>query len=156
MRRRIEWEITPGGFVGGALLLLVLPLRWILAAGLAAAIHELGHYLAIRLCGGKVYRIRIGVGRTVMEAEPLQPVRELICAAAGPLGSFSLLLVAKYVPAAALCGLIQGLFNLLPLFPMDGGRIVRCMIESIFPLNADKIIDYIQNWLFLLIMCVCI
>ena len=116
MQKRIEFDIRPGACIGAAVLLLLLPLRWVLAAALAAAVHELWHYFAIHLCGGRIYRIRIGAGKAVMETEPLQRSREMICAAAGPLGSFSLVLFARFIPVTAICGLVHGLFNLLPIF----------------------------------------
>lgn len=156
MQKRIEFDIRPGACIGAAVLLLLLPLRWVLAAALAAAVHELWHYFAIRLCGGRIYRIRIGAGKAVMETEPLQRSREMICAAAGPLGSFSLLLFARFIPVTAICGLIHGLFNLLPIFPMDGGRIMRCILKIAFPRNAEKVIHYTQRGMLVLILCACI
>jgi membrane-associated protease RseP (regulator of RpoE activity) len=45
-----------------ALSLLILPLRWLLAVLLAGAVHELGHYVALRLCGVNVSNLRIGIG----------------------------------------------------------------------------------------------
>lgn len=131
MARRVE--ITPGALIGGAALLLILPLRWLAGAALAAAVHELWHYGAILLCGGEVYGLRISGRGAGMLTGCLTPHRELICAAAGPLGSFSLLLFARFLPVTALCGLIQGSYNLLPLFPMDGGRMLRCGLEVVFP-----------------------
>ena len=63
-----------------------------------------------------------------METASMSPVREAICALAGPLGSFSLLLISEYFPEAAVCGLIQGAYNLIPIFPLDGGRVVRFLL----------------------------
>ena len=154
MGKRIEFEITPGACIGGAVMLLVLPLRWVFAAAVAAAVHESWHYLALRLCGGRVYRIRIGAGRTVMDTEPLQRFPELLCAAAGPLGSFSLLLAARFFPAAALCGLIHGVFNLLPVFPMDGGRILRCGLELAFPGAEGNVLRGIEGAVFCVVLCI--
>lgn len=139
MARRVEVEITPGACISWALMLLILPLRWVLGVILAAAIHELWHYAAIRLCGGDVFGIRIRAGGAVMLTAPQTGGRELLCAAAGPFGSFSLLLAAKYLPVTAVCGLVQGMFNLLPLFPLDGGRILRGGIEILFPNDSARV-----------------
>lgn len=54
--------------------------------------------------------------------------KEALCALAGPVGSFSVVLLAEYFPEAALFGLVQGLYNLLPVYPLDGGRILRCLL----------------------------
>lgn len=125
-RRSDTVRISGGACFLGALILLTVPLRFLLAALAAAAVHELCHLCAIRLCGGSVTSISIGAGGTVMETTPLPPGRELLAALAGPAGSFLLLLFAQWLPLCALFGLVQGAFNLLPVYPLDGGRIMRC------------------------------
>ena len=54
---------------------------------------------------------------------------ELLCALAGPFGSLLLALLLRHVPELAICGLIQGVYNLLPLYPLDGGRALRCLFS---------------------------
>ena len=121
--------VSGWGCVALALTLLVLPLPWVAAAVLAAAVHELCHYLAIAALGGQVGRIAVGSGGAAMELGCLSPVRELLAAAAGPVGSLSLMLMGRFFPRLAPCGLVQGLFNLLPIYPLDGGRILRRALE---------------------------
>ena len=79
--------VSGWGCVALAMTLLVLPLPWVAAAVLAAAVHELCHYLAIAALGGQVGRIAVGSGGAAMELGCLSPVRELLAAAAGPVGS---------------------------------------------------------------------
>ena len=128
--------VSGWGCVALALTLLVLPLPWVAAAVLAAAVHELCHYLAIAALGGQVGRIAVGSDGAAMELGCLSPVRELLAAAAGPVGSLSLMLMGRFFPRLALCGLVQGLFNLLPIYPLDGGRILRRALELALPDRA--------------------
>ena len=128
--------VSGWGCVALALTLLVLPLPWVAAAVLAAAVHELCHYLAIAALGGQVGRSAVGSGGAAMELGCLSPVRELLAAAAGPVGSLSLMLMGRFFPRLALCGLVQGLFNLLPIYPLDGGRILRRALELALPDRA--------------------
>ena len=55
------------------------------------------------------------------------------CTICGPLGSFLLFISIRYFPRLALCGLIHGLYNLMPIYPLDGGRIVKCLLHIILP-----------------------
>lgn len=131
MGQRIH--IEPAFFLLAAFSVLVLPLSWLCAAMAAAAFHELCHYAAIRLCGGRVNALALGAGGAVMETSPMGRGAEVICTAAGPVGSLFLLLFAHSMPQLALCGAVQGIYNLLPIYPLDGGRVVRCLgSETIF------------------------
>ena len=110
-----------------ALLLLTVPIRWIAAGVFAAVIHELGHYLVVRLLGGEVISTTVSFRGARMEELPMSQGREILCILAGPAASFSLLLLARFFPRVAICGLIQGVYNLLPIYPLDGGRVLRCI-----------------------------
>lgn len=125
--------ISAGAFFLGALLLLVFPLKWLFAAVAAAAFHELCHMGAVRLVGGQVSGFRIGERGAVMTVGSMTRGRELFCAMAGPVGGLSLLLAARWLPRTAVCGAFQSLYNLLPLYPLDGGRALRCLTELLLP-----------------------
>ncbi len=139
MGRSIRWELSATACITLALMLLVLPLRWILAWAAAAAFHECCHALAVRLCGGKVIGVRVrGIGAE-MSVTGIQGGRELICALAGPLGALMLLLFARWFPATAVCAVFQSVYNLLPIYPMDGGRALRCAMEMAAPHRREKV-----------------
>lgn len=120
-----EIEISAGAYLGLALGILIFPLDYLLAAILAAGIHECCHLLALRCCSVPVTRLEIGLLGSKIRTGMMSSGQELLCAAAGPGGSLSLMLLAGITPLLSLFGLCQGLFNLLPLYPLDGGRICR-------------------------------
>jgi Zn-dependent protease len=109
------------------------------SAFFAASVHELCHIAALYLCNTSIHCIRIDLGGATIVTAPLPPLQELLCAAAGPLGSFLCLLTVRKFPLFAFCGLIQGMYNLLPLYPMDGGRVLRCLAELCFPNHGDRL-----------------
>ncbi len=71
--------------------------------------------------------ICIGPLGAKIESYGLSGTGELLCILAGPVGSLMLLLVLRVLPTLGLFGLIQGFFNLLPVYPLDGGRAVVCI-----------------------------
>lgn len=125
MRGRIRAD--DGFFFLMALLLLTLPLRWVLACFLAAMVHELGHALAVLLCGGRITGVMLSFRGARMDAAPLPVGAELVCVLAGPAASLLLLLLVRPFPRLALCGAVQGAYNLLPLGSLDGARAVACL-----------------------------
>lgn len=129
---KVSFNIQPAFWVLTAVFLLVIPLKWVVAWFVAAAVHELFHYIALRFCGCDVYDITIGVDGAKMMTEPLTGSKEAICSIAGPVGGLCLCFAASYFPVLAICGFLQSLYNLLPIYPMDGGRAVRNIAAHFF------------------------
>jgi Zn-dependent protease len=128
-------------------------LTWIFALFASVVAHELAHCIVARRRGAVVFGILllpIG-GLSQLDRIPDKPADELAMAGVGPLTSLGLgfvLLVAGVVvglrvwppslwagPWLARLGwmnLLLGAFNLAPALPMDGGRVLRALLERRF------------------------
>lgn len=125
---RTRVEILPGAYLMAAVFLLTLPLRWVISWMTAAIIHEVSHILAIRICKGTVTHIRVGALGADIGLLPMEAGSELLCALAGPLGGVLPVVLFDRFPCLAVCGLLQSLCNMLPVYPMDGGRVLRSLL----------------------------
>ena len=138
-------RIDSAALILAALLILVLPLPWLVAALAAATVHELCHMAVVFLLGGNVGRLHIGAAGTVMDASNLGPGASMLSTLAGPAGSFSLLLLCQSFPKVAICAGVQGLFNLLPLYPLDGGRMLQTGLQMLCPEKAERVTLWVQR-----------
>ena len=117
---------TDGGFwIVLGLMVLLFPVRILAGILLAALLHEAGHILSLWLCGGRVRRIALRIGGAKIEAAPLSPGRELLCILAGPFAGALTIFAWRVFPELTVAGLVQTVFNLLPLPNQDGGRALR-------------------------------
>lgn len=139
-----------------ALLIMTVPLPWLAASFTAALLHELGHICVVLLCGGRITDLRIGLGGAVLHSGGMKPIHSILSIAAGPAVSLSLLFLFPWLPRFALCGAAQGLFNLLPIFPLDGGRMVGELVCFLFSDRTAGIIRKTVETIFLLMLGICI
>ena len=108
--------------------------------------HELSHAVVARRFGLKVKDITLFIfgGAATLEGEPKQPRDEALIAAAGPLTSlaigavlFGIDVLVDQQEILAIVGwlgfinITLGLFNLIPGFPMDGGRILHALLWKV-------------------------
>lgn len=126
-------QISWTALIGLALAVLLLPLKWILCAILAAVVHESAHIVTLILLGANVSGICIGINGTVIDCWIPDKKREILSILAGPAGSFLMLLFRNVLPELSACAVIQGFFNLLPVYPLDGGRILKILLDQYPP-----------------------
>jgi Zn-dependent protease/CBS domain-containing protein len=132
-----------------------LPFAASIAAGVITALlffgsvllHELSHSLVARALGIRIERVTLFLfgGVAQMGEEPSTPRDEFAMAIAGPAMSillaavFFALWIGSYVAGLSadlwaplqylsLINLALGLFNMLPGFPLDGGRVLRAAL----------------------------
>lgn len=99
-------------------------------------LHELGHCLAARRYGIEAHQIVLTpIGGMAMMQVPCDPWEELVVSIAGPLVNVAMIPVlwvasglSEIFEVLALYNLVLLLFNLLPAFPMDGGRVFRAVL----------------------------
>ncbi len=134
---RYPWW-SPGTYIVAGILTSVLFF-------VSVVLHELAHSIVARILGIPVHSITLFIfgGVAQIARDPVLPAGELMMAAAGPLTSLWLAVLFAGIwalsrpfhePTMALAGwlawlnLSLGFFNLLPGFPMDGGRVLRSLL----------------------------
>jgi stage IV sporulation protein FB len=143
----LAWIAAVSGLTGG-LAAVATGLAFVILLFACVVAHEFGHIFAASRYGiqtPEIILLPIG-GMSLMERLPERPAHELTVALAGPAVSVTLGLVlslvwggpsgsdlahlapAQLLPNLAATNLFLALFNMLPAFPMDGGRVVRALL----------------------------
>jgi Zn-dependent protease/predicted transcriptional regulator len=148
----LGWVIFSNLRAGRSLDDTLWSLLFVLAVFVCVILHELGHALAARRYGIQTKDITLlpigGLAR--LERMPEKPSEELVVAAAGPL--VNVIIAAIMFPIVLMAGSLKQignaevissgnflvsflavnvwlvLFNLIPAFPMDGGRMLRALL----------------------------
>ncbi len=143
------------GYLEGGLAGMAWSSACLIAFFTCVVLHELGHSLTARRFGIQVRRILLmPIGGMAEFSEiPRQPSREILITLAGPAVNFAIAgLLWPFVSVpdgwdagatpTSLAGfgftlwmwnLMMGSFNLVPVFPMDGGRILRALLATRLP-----------------------
>ena len=104
---------------------------WFLVAG---AIHELGHVLYLTVRAIPITGFTLRASGAVLQVPQLSYGQEAFAAAAGPVASLLLgLILLRWAPKGAIVSFLLGGINLLPLYPLDGGRILRAILFRLLP-----------------------
>ena len=148
----ILWIAVSYWAVSGSLVSVLAGIGFILALFGSVVLHELGHALTAKRYGirtRKITLLPIG-GVASMERMPEDPKQEMLVALAGPAVNILITIVlwlwltlssalpllsqlsltgGSFLQRLMLVNLILAIFNLLPAFPMDGGRILRAALS---------------------------
>lgn len=153
--------ITPGALTGSAVVAFGLGLAAALGLFVGVVLHELGHSLTAMRYDVEISAITLWLfgGVAQMKEMPEDWKQELYVAIAGPVvsvilgvlslaayelvpttGSTTLAAVKFLLGYLALMNVALAAFNLLPGFPMDGGRVLRALLARTRPhARATKI-----------------
>ena len=156
------WRSAAGFSLSTHWLALGWSVAYVLLIFVCVTLHELGHSFMARRFGVGVPRILllpIG-GMAQFDSIPRRPRSEILIALAGPAVNFVLigllmifirfpshwnqtefpLTLTELLRHLVLINLVMGLFNLVPVFPMDGGRVFRALLATRLPyLRATRI-----------------
>lgn len=130
MKAPIECKIQSGFWLYVALLFFLLPLPWLSAIFFAASFHEIGHIFALKIQNKRIYSLTLGICGARIVTQQLSRRQEFFSAMAGPAAGFLLVLLFPWFPRIAFSALVQSLFNLLPIYPFDGGRVIRSIMRN--------------------------
>jgi stage IV sporulation protein FB len=114
-------------------------LLWIPVLFLSVLLHELSHAGMIAAFGyGSSQVMLAGLGGVTLNKRAAKPWHDMVISAAGPAASFLIFFVAvalrdrvhdpmltAFLPLLATANVAWGVFNLIPISPLDGGGIVR-------------------------------
>lgn len=125
---------------------------------LFAFIHELGHMVTgiiLKLKPKSLNLMPFGIS-IIFETygyRKLIEIKKIMLALAGPMTNFLIAIIFSFLHIDShikeiiiYSNILIGIFNMLPMYPLDGGRILKGIIRIKFSkLEADKIINRISN-----------
>lgn len=115
-------------------------------------IHEIGHAVAGIILGIKIKEFAImpfGFKITFKNNRKKEKIKKLIIALAGPIVNLfimTLAIIFKLHSSIVYSNLIIAVFNLIPIYPLDGGRALKSIIGMMTSSQkANEIINKISN-----------
>jgi stage IV sporulation protein FB len=127
----------------------------ILTLFVIVVIHELGHVAVARELGWQVSEIQLlpfGGVATIEEATAAEPIDEIVVALAGPFMNIVMIFLSllfwwgeiwteEWTHFFIASNFWIAGFNLLPIWPLDGGRIVQALLCYLLPYRAAALLS---------------
>lgn len=174
MTFKIDFKI----FLFVFLLLLMKRIELYAIIMLFCILHELGHLIAGRLLGFKIekmqimplgfsisYKLQVDDYNIKIIKANLLEVKKIIIACAGPFVNFIFLVfiyiylkrnISPFMQNAFYANILILIFNLLPIFPLDGGRILMGILHIIFgKKKALYYSNFLSNAFLIIFLIIC-
>lgn len=145
---------------------LMYALIWVPIIFVSVLIHELAHAGVIGMFGYGASQIVLGgMGGVTMNQRQAKPWHDMLISVAGPASSFGLFFLSRllmenilyirqdrflveFMPRFAWANLAWGLFNLIPVAPLDGGHAVRELLRTFL---SERTAFVIATWIAFLV-----
>jgi Zn-dependent protease len=144
----------------------ILLLIWIGVVFISIVVHEFGHAITYRLFGCNSFIVLYAFGGLAVPytSVPSRRWKRILVLLAGPFAGFALagllygfkhffpdillrnLYLAAFIEMLIYVNFVWGLFNLLPVFPLDGGQISRELCEGRWHGRGTRISLQISLW----------
>ena|SRR5215216_2908950 len=143
----------------------LIAFAWLFGFLFSILLHELGHAFAAKLVHAEVKSIVIWLlgGLTTLNREPEKPLHRLVIYVAGPVVTFLLgaLFLGLYFYTTiriadsslsiywtlslslAVLNTVLFIFNILPVYPLDGGKILQALTEFFFGKSRANLITMV-------------
>lgn len=125
---------------------------------LFAFVHEIGHLLSGVILGLKVKSINImpfGISINFEDYSNKYLIKKIIIALAGPLVNLIIIILGLYnswSEEIIYSNILIGMFNLIPIYPLDGGRILKYITQLASGIKEAEILTYrVSNVLIILL-----
>ena len=157
--------VTPGFFIMVSLIMCLFETKFILCILLSVLIHELGHFVGIRVLKGKIKRITFSFGGLTINYDGcnMTYLGEAAVAFMGPFfrilfAMFGALLWRKYRESLFLylfcVNSAYFIFNMLPVSFLDGGKMLKYTVTHYFGVDAGEVWGNIMEALVLMILVI--
>lgn len=139
--KRERLSISAGALLLGALIYCTASFTELAAILAPVIVHELGHILTLRLYGLRIRCVKAELrGLCIEYGGVCAPMGHAVSALAGPAAGFAYAFAASYaaqrtgnevLTLSAGVSLLLSLFNLLPILPLDGGRVFSILVTEL-------------------------
>lgn len=140
------FELSSGALLVLACVYFFGGITSLVALLVAIIAHEAGHAAAIIMCGGRVRGVYVdSSGLCMSKSGAYGTASEIITLLAGPVAGLAIALLCAHIGQkwsnvlflrTAGMSLLLTVYNLLPALPLDGGRMLMCVLNAV--LGAEK------------------